>query len=255
MKQIVFSCSHSRHTQLRLKRSYVSNGNKILFKSKNYPRNDNQWHTKKHTLEKRLFLIIFVFRFKSQIYDEWIRWWWLTKYSTFNIVLYSIQYELFRFFFFAVRSDLQQNDTQQFIVAVVVVVVTFFLSLWYFFCLVFAFTAHLFNRTDSRSLSLSFMHDTLHSTAQSYNWCHYECNHVHKIHTDCSDSNVTLSILSLYLLWRERTSTWIHFRYNNTLTIRVSKTSNTLPTHAHTTLSSLTVLVSLHWHFCLHWIT
>lgn len=165
MKQIVFSCSHSRHTQLRLKRSYVSNGNKILFKSKNYPRNDNQWHTKKHTLEKRLFLIIFVFRFKSQIYDERIRWWWLTKYSTFNIVLHSIQYELFRFFFFAVRSDLQQNDTQQFIVAVVVVVVTFFLSLWYFFCLVFAFTAHLFNRTDSCSLSLS-LSCTIHFTAQ-----------------------------------------------------------------------------------------
>lgn len=158
MKQIVFSCSHSRHTQLRLKRSYVSNGNKILFKSKNYPRNDNQWHTKKHTLEKRLFLIIFVFRFKSQIYDEWIRWWWLTKYSTFNIVLYSIQYELFRFFF--LRCSLWSSTKWHTTIHCGCRrrCCYFFLSLWYFFCLVFAFTAHLFNRTDSRSLSLSLFH-------------------------------------------------------------------------------------------------
>lgn len=198
MKQIVFSCSHSRHTQLRLKRSYVSNGNKILFKSKNYPRNDNQWHTKKHTLEKRLFLIIFVFRFKSQIYDEWIRWWWLTKYSTFNIVLYSIQYELFRFFF--LRCSLWSSTKWHTTIHCGCRrrCCYFFSELMIFFlsCLCLHCTP-LQSHWLSFSLSLSFMHDTLHSTAQSYNWCHYECNHVHKIHTDCSDSNVTLSILSL----------------------------------------------------------
>lgn len=69
MKQIVFSCSHSRHTQLRLKRSYVSNGNKILFKSKNYPRNDNQWHTKKtHTGKK---IVSNNFRFSFQVTNLW----------------------------------------------------------------------------------------------------------------------------------------------------------------------------------------